>query len=74
MCAAQRKFGSPFVIKQGWFPLHAVVAVSTMGDLLLRKLHSVDVSVALFALRWRCLEINVGQPGLKIGGLVAIHA
>jgi hypothetical protein len=62
------------MVKQRWFPLCAAVALGAPRDTDLDELPTVNVLVALLALRRRCFEVHVDQPGFLIGRLVAIHA
>ena len=71
---AQRKFGPLLVVKQGRLPRHAGVALRAARDIPFGELLSVDVLVAVLALRRRGLEVHIHQLSFKIGGLVAINA
>ena len=60
---AKREFGSLFMVKERGFPLHGGMAVNAVRNLPLGKLFSVDVGVAIFALRRRRPEIHVDELG-----------
>lgn len=72
--AAQWKIRPPIVIEKRGSPLYGVVAVGAVGDFALGKLLAVNVLVAIFALRRRCLEIHVDQLSLQVRRLVAVCA
>lgn len=71
---SQGKRSPQLVIEKRWFPLAGVVAIDAVRNLPLRKLLAMDVAVAVFALRGRFLEVNIGQLGFQVGWLVAVHA
>lgn len=74
MGATKRKY-SPFVmVKQRRLPLRGIVTPDAMGDVPLSKLLTVNVLVAVFALRWRSLEIHIEHLGFEIGRLMAVNA
>ena len=74
MRAPQGKCRSLLVIKQRRSPPGTVVTLSTTGHIRLGELLAVDVLMAVFALGWRRLEIDVDQLPFKIRRLVAINA
>ena len=72
--ATQRESSSLVMVEQRWLPLHAVVAFGATRGLARSKLLSVDILMAIFALRRGRLEIYVDQLRFKIARLVAINA
>jgi len=74
MRASQREARPLLVVKQGRFPLCAVVALGTACNLSYRKLLRVDIFVAVFTGCWRRFEIDIDQFGLEIRWLVAVLA
>jgi len=51
------------------------MAVSTPGNTFgLCELRSMSVRVTVFALLWCGVEVNIGELGFKVGGLVAVDA
>lgn len=74
MRAPQRECRSLIVIKQRRSPSGAVVTLLTMGHIRLGELLAVDVLMAVPALGWRSLEIDVDQLRFKIRRFVAIDA
>ena len=71
---AQGERGAFLVIEQGRFPLHAVVALGTGGDVALCELLPVDVFVAVLTLRRGSLEVRIHELGLEIRGFMAVDA
>ena len=71
---SQGKRSPQLVIERRRFPLAGVVAIDTVRNLPLRKLLAMNVAVAVFALCWRCLKVNIRQLGFQVGWLVAVHA
>ena len=71
---AQRERSPLLMIEQRRLPLHAVVAFGAASDVRLRKLLAVNILVAILTLSWSSFEIDVNEPGLKVGRLVAIAA
>ena len=72
--SSQRE-GSPFfVIKQGWLPFHAVVAVRAGRCLTFGELLPMRILVAVFAQSGGGLEIHTYQLGFKVRRFVAIDA
>lgn len=74
MSAAQRELGPLIMIEQRRLPFHAVVTFSTSRDARFGKLFRVHIFVAIFALRWRCLEVHIDQLGFQVRRLVAAGA
>src|SRR5215469_7906340 len=74
MRAPQREWSSLVVIKQRRFPPGTVVTPLTTCHIRVGELLAVDVLMAVFALGWRRLEIDVDQLPFKIRRLVAINA
>ena len=72
MRASQRKFCSFLVIKERWFPLHAVMALGATRHLSLRELLAMDVFMAILALRWSRFKVHVDQLSFKVRRLVTI--
>ena len=71
---AQRKLGPRVVIEQRRFPLHAGMAFCAASHIAFGELFPVNVFVAVFALRWRGLEVDIDQFGFEIRRLVAIDS
>ena len=74
MRTLQRELRALVVVKERGLPLRGIVALRTGCDSVLFKLMSVNVLVAVFALRRRCLEVHIHQLGLQVGRPVAINA
>ena len=72
--APQWECGSFLVIEKRGLPFHAVVALCTARDVSYRELLSMNVFVAVFALRRCGLEIHVHQLCFQIRRLVAVDA
>ena len=71
---AQRKNRQLIVVEQRRLPLHGGVTVNAMGGIAFGELFSVNIFMTLLALLGSGFEINVEQPGLQVGRLVAIDA
>lgn len=69
----ERERGALIVIEQRRLPLRAVVARDATGNSVLRELLPMDIFVAVFALRRRCLEVDICQLRLQVRRLVAIR-
>jgi len=74
MRAPQRKLRPGLMIKEGWLPFHAVVALGTTRNVVLGELFAMNILMAALALSRGSPEVNIYQPGLPIWGLMAIHA
>lgn len=72
MCALQREQGPSVMVEQGWFPSRSVMTGIASRASGLRKLQAVDIRVAGFTFRRRCLEIHADESGRGTGGLMAI--
>lgn len=70
----QRKCGRLVVIEQGRLPLPAVVAPCARGCRPLGELPAMRVFVAVLALGWGSLEINIDQLRLQVRRLVTVDA
>ena len=74
MGAAQRKCSALIVIEQGRLPPHSAVTFHATRNIPGSELLSMDLFVAVLALRGRRLEIDIHQLGFKVRRLVAIDA
>ena len=74
MGAAQGEVGPRVVIEQRRFPLHAGMAFCAASHFAFGELFTVNVFVAIFALRWHGLEVDVDELGFEIRRLVAVDA
>lgn len=74
MRALQRELRPLVMIEQCGLPFRAVVTVDATGHVVLCELLPVDVLVAVFALLWRRLEVDIGELGFEVGWLVAVSA
>jgi len=70
----QREGRPLFMVKQGWLPLHAGVAVGAGCGVAFGKLAPVDIFVAFLAKHRRSLEIHIHEVGFEVRRLMTVDA